>query len=92
MKDLSDPTLKRKERQKLVKELYIQIEQEVKELIPKIKKSSPLALYWDTPQKEQDKIILVSLAEQKQSRRLEIAELIVKNPYRYESLYQEQLD
>ena len=92
MIDLSDPTLNRKKRQKLVKELYQQINKEVDELANKRTASSPLAIYWKTPQKKQDKIILETLAEKSQTRRLEIAEVIVKRPDYYENLYQEHLE
>ena len=71
MIDLSDPTLNRKKKQKLIKELYGEINAEVGKLTDVLKESSPISLYWKTPQKKADKIILESI-KSKETRRKSI--------------------
>ena len=55
MTDLFHSALPRKKRQKLVKQLYNAIEEEVGELKNQIKESSPLADFWNTEQTQEDK-------------------------------------
>tara|TARA_B100000579_G_scaffold424680_1_gene429407 strand:- start:1142 stop:2662 length:1521 start_codon:yes stop_codon:yes gene_type:complete len=90
MIDLSDPTLNRKKKQKLIKELYGEINAEVGKLTDVLKESSPISLYWKTPQKKADKIILESI-KSKETRRKRISKVIVDAPYKYETTYQEQM-
>ena len=45
MNELSDPTIPIKKRRKLIKKVYEIVEDEVRELIPLIKKSSPISEY-----------------------------------------------
>ena len=61
MIDLNDPKLNRKKKQKIIRELYDEIEKEVNEIKDVIKESSPLSLCWKTPQKQEDRIILEQL-------------------------------
>ena len=58
MIDLTDPTLNRKKKQKLIRLAYETINEEVKDIAPYIKSSSPLSKYWDTPEEEIDKSLL----------------------------------
>ena len=61
MIDLTDPTLNRKKKQKLIRLAYETINEEVKDIAPYIKSSSPLSKYWDTPDEERDKSLLNDL-------------------------------
>ena len=54
MNDLLNPNIPPKKKRKLIKKVYEIVEDEVKELLPLVKKSSPLSSYWETEQSKED--------------------------------------
>ena len=91
MIDLNDPKLNRKKKQKIIRELYDEIEREVSEIKDEIKESSPLSLWWKTPQKQEDRIILEQLRT-KETRYADEGWYVKNKPYQYEQDYQEYIN
>ena len=84
MIDLNDPKLNRKKKQKIIRELYDEIEREVSEIKDEIKESSPLSLWWKTPQKQEDRIM--SPGSQRQVLRFFLSTTLVHTPSRLQLL------
>tara|TARA_B100001250_G_scaffold414491_1_gene453220 strand:+ start:3407 stop:4939 length:1533 start_codon:yes stop_codon:yes gene_type:complete len=91
MTELTNPNLTRKKRQKLIKELWIQIENEVKELKEEIDKSSPLRDYWKTHQKKEDRDNFYTLIGNKEERWKDEGNKIKNNPDKWENEYRTHL-
>ena len=58
---LSDPTLNRKKRQKLIKQKYDEISEQLNEIKPLLVASSPLNFYWNSTDEERKDITLTEL-------------------------------
>ena len=86
MNELSDPTIPIKKRRKLIKKVYEIVEDEVRELIPLIKKSSPISAYWETEQKVDD-LAVIDAVKTTESRYRDRTDWITKNPYRWDMQY-----
>ena len=80
MNELSDPTIPIKKRRKLIKKVYEIVEDEVRELIPLIKKSSPISAYWETEQKVDD-LAVIDAVKTTECRYRDRTDCIRKNPY-----------
>ena len=93
---LSDPTLNRKKRQKLIKEAYSKINDEVSSIKELSIKSSPLSFYWENSEDQRNKKQLENLLST-ENRYLEdrdaniVKKFLINHPRKYEEKYQEFL-
>ena len=89
---LSDPTLNRKKRQKLIKQKYDEISEQLNEIKPLLVASSPLSFYWNSTDEERKDITLTELLT-KEARSQEDMEglknTLEKSPDFFETKYQE---
>ena len=89
---LSDPTLNRKKRQKLIKQKYDEISEQLNEIKPLLVASSPLNFYWNSTDEERKDITLTELLT-KEARSQEDIEgwknTLEKSPDFFETKYQE---
>ena len=94
MLDLSDPTLNRKKRQKLIKEAYSKINDEMANSKELVSNSSPLISYWNTPTQERTKHQLESLMSsenryEEEGTAKHLMNAMLNQTEKYEEKYQE---
>ena len=86
MNELLNPNIPPKKKRKLIKKVYEIVEDEVKELLPLIKKSSPLSSYWETEQTKED-LAVIDAIKTKETRYKDRIDWITNNPLSWDTQY-----
>ena len=86
MNELLNPNIPPKKKRKLIKKVYEIVEDEVKEILPLIKKSSPISAYWETEQKTED-LAVIDVIKTKETRYKDRIDWITRNPLSWDTQY-----
>ena len=86
MNELLNPNIPPKKKRKLIKKVYEIVEDEVREILPLIKKSSPISAYWETEQKTED-LAVIDVIKTKETRYKDRIDWITRNPLSWDTQY-----